>query len=53
MCIFHKWGKWVEHVEEMVSVNMKTGIKHDYLEKRQKRICEKCGKVEDIRINLD
>lgn len=53
MCIFHKWGKWVEHIEEMVSIHRLTGLKHDYLEVRQKRICKKCGRIENIKVKKD
>ena len=47
MCIFHKWGKWEQYEQTMANYVYKTGKTYPYVEKRQKRTCEKCNKVQD------
>ena len=57
MCIFHKWSKWEQYVFSYTLV--RTGIftpvteigkEYDVEEMRQKRKCEKCGKMQDEKI---
>lgn len=53
MCIFHKWSKWEQYTVEGISYGFIWNPKKEgtpYTEKRQKRYCEKCNKVEDERI---
>lgn len=52
MClIFHRWGKWVQYQEHGTAIggvmSPMRGKSYQYIEYRQKRICEKCGKIQD------
>lgn len=48
MCLFHKWSKWKEYTVYLPERRLVCDF---YLrgatEYRQKRVCEKCGKVAD------
>lgn len=47
---FHKWGKWEPYVERGVTYPRWGGFagkEIKYLENRQKRVCERCGEMED------
>jgi len=54
MCFFHKWSKWEQYTESgrcallglLVPKDLR-GKPFDYTEKRQYRICQKCGKKQD------
>ena len=55
MCvIFHKWSKWKEYEDEIGFVPGLLAPKEvrgqflTRIESRQKRTCEKCGKVQDV-----
>jgi len=43
----HKWGKWEQYEQPMMNVNYRTNKEINYFEKRQKRICLRCGKIQD------
>ena len=54
MCIFrHKWSKWEQYTEAGTVIlgrlypQAVQGKPFDYSEYRQKRVCKKCGKMED------
>ena len=47
MCIFHKWGKWKQYEEKRMQYIYKTGKTIDYVQKRQRRYCIKCNKMQD------
>ena len=52
MC-WHKWGKWEEYNQNMtvipgiLSPKEIRGKEYSFIENRQKRKCEKCGKTQD------
>ena len=53
MCIlFHKWGKWEVYVERgtffpgILHPKEVQGKRFRYSETRQKRVCQKCGRME-------
>lgn len=55
--LFHSWGKWEQYVEKGTAMNTgilvpkdQRGVWFDYQESRQKRICTKCGKVQDEKL---
>lgn len=55
MClIFHKWGKWEQYYEHgrvfpgVVFCKNMPAEGTPYTDLRQKRICEKCGKIQDV-----
>lgn len=48
--LFHKWGKWEQYEKRIVTYVYKTQEKFDSSEQRQRRICEKCGKMQDEKI---
>lgn len=56
MCLFHKWSKWKEYEESsyftpgILSPKKIQGEIFERTEHRQKRDCQKCGKVEDVKI---
>jgi hypothetical protein len=48
--LFHKWGKWHQYVQPMVQYHaylFEGG--QQFIENRQNRQCERCGKVQDER----
>ncbi len=55
MC-WHKWDKWKEYkqpysfIPGVLSLGYVQGKEFHSIEYRQKRICLKCGKVQDILI---
>ncbi len=58
MCIlFHKWSKWEQYTETVYRVLGRLAPKNvqgenvRYSQKRQKRKCQECGKVQDIEID--
>ncbi len=59
MCL-HKWEKWEQYEEKYQCVSHRMGVIIDPtprlgIEYRQKRICKKCGKMQDklIRDSLE
>lgn len=48
MCLFHKWGKWKEYTvkipERSITENWAWRAE---IQKRQRKTCEKCGKIKD------
>lgn len=59
MCIIHKWTKWEQYDRQ---VTMTFGIlapaeirgkSRQVVEERQRRRCEKCGKVQDLHVRDD
>lgn len=58
MCLFfHKWGKWEQYTwtgrvctSGLLVPETQSGKWVDCEEKRQKRVCSKCGKMEDEEI---
>ena len=59
MCLFHKWSKWDQYVQTGTFIpgflypkNMQ-GQEFKYSENRQHRYCEKCNKVQDVKIEKD
>lgn len=48
---FHKWGKWFELVVN-TEILLANGTKIPGKRDMQKRVCEKCGKVEIVGIGL-
>lgn len=53
MCIFHKWGKWQQYdvavPERILSDKWRLS---GATEHRQKKKCQKCGKVKDEQYGL-
>jgi len=50
----HKWSKWEEYIESGMcygGVFSKLHAGVPYSERKQKRVCERCGKVVEERIN--
>ena len=53
MCFFHKWTKWEQYTEEGKMILGRLAPKNvqgkevNYCEKRQRRRCIKCNKVQD------
>lgn len=46
MCwLFHKWGKWEEFKQGMGKVTARGIVR--YIIRRQRRVCEKCGKIQE------
>ena len=54
MCIFHKWGKWVQY-ELRLPARRLCGdwVLLAAIESRQKKTCLKCGKVKDALIKTE
>jgi hypothetical protein len=52
MCwLFHKWDKWSDIYEEVwqkqaVTYGYPVGDPFQYIRKTQKRVCNRCGKIE-------
>lgn len=54
MCIFHKWSKWEQFSVKVKYFNIFTmNYSEPSYENRQKRICEKCGKMQVKPISQD
>ncbi|KKL72897.1 hypothetical protein LCGC14_2080340 [marine sediment metagenome] len=59
MCFFHRWSKWEKYDEEgiqligILAAKENRGKCFHYVETRQKRTCEKCGRQQDIRVQTD
>ena len=58
MCfIFHQWGKWEQYKENgteilgRIAPKSVQGKSVPYTETRQKRVCQKCNKVQDELVN--
>jgi hypothetical protein len=49
MC-FHKWGKWEQYEWNGVKYLYGTTITYPVTQRRQKRVCLKCGKMQDKEI---
>lgn len=49
MCFFiHKWGKWKEYDVFLPARRLtKKWVLCQAVEKRQRKVCEKCGKIKD------
>lgn len=48
---WHNWSKWEQYIEEgTVQAHPFSKNMLPYSEKRQKRICSKCGKIQEISI---
>lgn len=45
MCLWHKWGKWKQYEVELSEAAKR--YKSIGVEVRQKRVCEKCGTMQD------
>jgi hypothetical protein len=53
MCIFHKWGKWEQYdVIIPPRILSKQWRLSGATEHRQKKKCEKCGKIKDAYIGI-
>jgi hypothetical protein len=48
MCLIHKWGKWEQYEVPSPArrITNKWGL-CAAIEKRQRKLCQKCGKVKD------
>ena len=44
--MFHKWSKWTHYKQPMRQ--LLGGAMHDTFDVRQRRECERCGKIQDI-----
>lgn len=57
MCIFHKWTKWEQYTETgnyilgRLYPKSIQGKQVPYSEKRQKRLCKRCNKQQDILVD--
>jgi len=53
MCFLHKWGKWQQYdrpsPERILSSNWRLS---SAVEHRQKKRCQRCGKVKDVKIGM-
>ena len=52
MC-WHKWSKWEVYEQMYEHVVLKgeiAGTRFPFSETRQRRKCEKCGKVQDVKV---
>jgi hypothetical protein len=48
MCLFHKWGKWQQYDKPQPSRRItENWMLSAAVEHRQKKECDKCGKVKD------
>lgn len=51
MFLWHKWTKWEEYVREgTIQQHPFSKEMIPFVELRQKRYCEKCGKKQDIKV---
>ena len=51
MCkFFHKWGKWEQYEQKMSTYVYKTKETFVTAENWQRRHCERCGKVQEVKI---
>ena len=56
MCLFHKWSKWEQYearytvIPGILAPKSIQGKKFQAVEQRQKRTCQKCGKIQDKEI---
>lgn len=54
LCIFHDWGKWSQYQEHgkmyvgRLSPKALQGIPLDYVKDRQRRVCLRCGKEQNV-----
>ena len=60
MCLFHKWSKWKQYEEDYAVTPIGIlypkevrGRTYNKTDLRQKRECEKCGKIQDILVCKD
>lgn len=48
MCFMHKWGKWQEYSLNLPARQItKKWALAAAIEQRQRKVCQKCGKVKD------
>lgn len=53
MCFIHKWGKWQEYTVNVPARQItKKWMLCAATEKRQKKVCQKCGMVKDELITM-
>lgn len=53
MCLLHKWGRWVQYEASSPARNITNKWSLcAVIEKRQKKMCKKCGKVKDELITV-
>lgn len=48
--LFHRWGRWVQYdqgLQRWMSVDHKW---HDVSEIRQRRLCNRCGRMQDQKV---
>lgn len=54
MCfIFHKWSKWTFYTQEYIGTfifGAKKGETYEFSKNRQRRVCEECGKTQDVEV---
>lgn len=50
--LFHHWGRWVEYEEQGSTKLAFQSEWSPYTETRQKRQCQRCGKIQDERVKL-
>lgn len=51
MACWHKWSKWEQYIEEgRKQCHPFAKEMLPYIEKRQQRICKKCGKKQDEKV---
>lgn len=53
MCILHRWGKWTQYnIWQKEKLLSQDWMICEGVEKKQKRTCLKCGKVQDEYVYL-
>jgi hypothetical protein len=47
-CFFgHKWGKWEVFTKDMIYLPNDNRPPMPYTERTQRRVCERCGKIQE------